>query len=101
MSRREKIEQMLRESPEDVFLNYSHAMELAKAEEVPAARTTFARVRELDPDYVSAYFQEGQMLARAGETQAAREILKQGIDVARRIGDDHALGEMSEFLETL
>lgn len=92
---------MLQEAPEDVFLNYSHAMELAKEDEVKGAREAFARVRELDPGYVSAYFQEGQMLARADETEAAGEIIRQGIDVARRIGDSHAVGEMTEFLETL
>lgn len=92
---------MLAESPDDVFLHYSLAMELRKSGEVEQGREAFAKVREIDPDYVPAYFQEGQLLAEADQRDAAAEILKQGIAVAQRVGDDHALGEMREFLETL
>lgn len=101
MNRREKIEERLRSDPDDIFLNYTYAMELSKEEDLTAARNAFARVRQLDPDYVSAYFQEGQLLGGHGETEAAREILQSGILVARRLGDSHALGEMTEYLESL
>lgn len=101
MNRKEKIEERLRSDPDDVFLNYSYAMELSKEGDVAAASQAFKRVRELDPRYVPAYFQEGQMLASEGEVDSAREILQQGIAVARQVGDSHALGEMTEFLETL
>ena len=101
MSRIEKIEAMLQESPEDLFLNYAYAMELAKEMEVPRAQAAFARVREINADYVPAYFQEGQMLAQDDQIDEARSILQQGITVARNTGDDHALGEMTEYLETL
>jgi tetratricopeptide (TPR) repeat protein len=101
MNRREKIEERLRSDPDDVFLNYTYAMELSKEDELQAAQKAFARVRQLDPDYIPAYFQEGQMLGKHGEVEAAREILKSGIEVARRIGDSHALGEMTEYLESL
>ena len=101
MSRRAKIEAMLEETPEDLFLNYALAMELVKESDVPAARAAFSRVRTLNPDYVAAYFQEGQLLAQTDLLAESRTILQAGIDVAKRIGDDHALGEMSEFLESL
>ena len=101
MSRREKIESLLQESPEDVFLNYALAMELIKESEISMAREVFAKVRKLDPDYVPAYFQEAQALSQADEIDEARVILQIGIEVARRTGDDHALGEMTEFAETL
>ncbi|WP_437227641.1 hypothetical protein SH661x_000479 [Planctomicrobium sp. SH661] len=101
MTRREKIEERLRADPDDVFLNYSYAMELSKSPELEEARRAFQKVRSLDPNYVSAYFQEGQMLSNHGEVEAAKEVLRSGIEVARRIGDSHALGEMSEFLEQL
>jgi len=101
MTRREKIEERLKVDPDDTFLNYSYAMELSKEGETDLARNAFQKVRDLDPNYVSAYFQEGQMLAAQEEPAAAREILLAGIDVARRIGDSHALGEMTEFLNQL
>lgn len=101
MTRREKIEERLQEDPDDVFLNYSYAMELAKTSEVDTARKFFQKVRLLDPQYVAAYFQEGQMLANEGDAAAAREVLSAGIAVARQTGDDHALAEMTDFLDSL
>lgn len=101
MSRREKIESLLQDSPEDVFLNYALAMELIKESEISKAREVFAKVRKLDADYVPAYFQEAQALAQENEIDEARFILEKGIEVARRTGDNHALGEMTDFAETL
>ena len=101
MSKLEKIQAMLAESPDDLFLRYSLAMELRKTGDVDRAREAFAKVREIDPDYVPAYFQEGQLLAEAEQRDAAEKILQQGINVAQRVGDDHALEEMREFLEML
>jgi len=101
MTRREKIEERLRDDPNDLFLNYSYAMELAKVADVAGARQAFQKVRSLDPNYVPAYFQEGQMLAHAEEIENAREILNQGIVIARQVRDDHALAEMTDFLDSL
>ncbi len=100
-TRREKLEARLQEDPHDVFLNYSYAMELAKTGDVPAAGQAFETVLALDSRYVPAYFQQGQMLAGAGLIAEARAILQRGIQVARAVRDDHALGEMTEFLDGL
>lgn len=101
MSRIEKMEQLLSDTPEDVFLNYAYGMELFKESRIQEAITAFAKVRELDSNYVPAYFQQGQMLAQEGRIEEARAILTEGIEVAKKTGDDHALGEMTEYLETL
>jgi len=101
MTRREKIEERLKSSPDDVFLNYTYAMELTKLGAADDAWKVFQRVRQLDPEYVSAYFQEGQLLAGEGKTAEARSVLQAGIQVARSLGDSHALGEMTDFLDGL
>ncbi|MEW4489308.1 hypothetical protein AB1L42_14595 [Thalassoglobus sp. JC818] len=101
MNRLKKIEEMLQDSPDDLFLNYAYAMELAKESEIEEAQRTFAKVRGINPDYVPAYFQEAQMLAAEDQTGEARTLLQNGIEVAKKIGDSHALGEMTEFLENL
>jgi hypothetical protein len=38
---------------------------------------------------------------RLGDDDRAREILRAGIAIARRTGDEHAAGEMTGFLESL
>lgn len=101
MSKRERILGMLGTAPDDVFLNYSLAICLANEGASEEAVARFGRVRALDPQYVPAYFQEGQVLAKLGRTEAARAILQQGMTVARAVGDQHALGEMAGFLDML
>ncbi len=101
MTRREKLQQMLQDSPNDTFLLYGMAMENASSEEWEAALSSFDRVLAVDPDYVAAYFQKGQILARLDRIDDARSVLTDGIDVGRKVGDDHAVGEMTEFLQSL
>jgi len=101
MPRREQIEAMLKDDPDDTFLNYALAKELVSAGDVGAAIAAFDRVLRLDSDYVPAYFQKAQALAGEGETTAARDVLLRGIEVAQRVGDSHAAGEMTAFLDTL
>lgn len=101
ISRRERIESMLAEDPSDRFLRYSLAMELDKEADHEGS---LARLRQLMADetpYVAAFFMCGQQLARLGRAGEARAALREGIDEARRQGDAHAAGEMSEFLASL
>lgn len=100
-TRRQKIEAMLADEPGDQFLRYSLAMELDKDGENEAS---IDRLRELmhdDSPYVPAFFMAGQQLTRLGRIDEARAFLRDGIEQARKQGDAHAAGEMSEFLASL
>jgi predicted RNA polymerase sigma factor len=100
-SRRAKIEAMLADEPNDVFLRYALAVELEKEGQHEAS---LARLAELSRDatpYVPAFFLRGQQLARLGRIDEARAALRDGIDQARVQGNHHAAGEMSEFLASL
>ena len=100
-TRREKIEAMLLEEPNDTFLRYSLAMELAKEEQHDASLAKFRELYTAEPPYIPAYFMAGQQLAKIDRTAEARTVLREGIDAARLAGDGHAAGEMSEFLVSL
>jgi predicted Zn-dependent protease len=100
-SRREQIEEMLAGDPSDPFLWYGLAMEHKGAGDEPAALNTFAELRRRFPEYVAAYQQAGQLLARLGRDDEAREVWREGVAVARRQGDLHAAGEMEGFLASL
>ena len=97
----DKIQDLLREEPDDVFLNYSLAMLQKKEGLDKEALVSFDRCIELDPDYIAAWFHKGMFLAGLGEVDEAKIVLGAGIARARECGDEHALGEMSEFLATL
>jgi predicted Zn-dependent protease len=100
VSRRIKLEEMLAAEPDDPFLNYALALETAK-EDPPSGLRRLADMNERFPDHVPAYFRRGQILAEIGRPDDARQVLTTGIQAARRIGDDHAAGEMRELLESL
>jgi thioredoxin-like negative regulator of GroEL len=101
MSRREKLEALLVDDPDDVFLRYGLALELEKEGDHEAS---LARLRELQsrkPPYVPAFFMAAQQLVRLERIEQARTTLREGIEQARTQGDAHAAGEMSEFLAGL
>lgn len=99
--RRQKIEEMLQVEPDDVFLRYSLAMEMAKVGELPESLALLRELCELVPPYVPAFFRSAQLLADNDEIEAAREFLRIGIETAREQGDLHAAAEMSEMLGDL
>jgi tetratricopeptide (TPR) repeat protein len=100
-SRRERIEAMLADDPQDAFLRYSLGMELDKEERHDESlQLLHALTRDAIP-YVPAFFMAGQQLTRLGRIAEARTVLREGIEEARRQGNGHAAGEMSEFLTGL
>lgn len=101
MSRREKIEAMLADDPGDTFLRYSLAMELDKEGVHDQSLAKFGELTRDDPPYVPAFFMSAQQLARLARVDEARDILRNGITAARSQGDQHAAGEMTEFLASL
>src|SRR6476660_10350331 len=101
MSRRAKSEAMLADDPGDTFLRYSLAMELDKEANHDASLARFAELTRDNPPYVPAFFMAGQQLVRLGRIDEARTILRDGIAAARVQDDQHAAGEMTEFLSTL
>ena len=101
MDRRAKLEALLADSPDDSFLQYALAMQCASDGDDPAAVDRMTALLDRDSHYVPAYFQLAQIVLRQGETDRAKRLLTQGIEMARRAGDDHAEGEMRGLLEQL
>jgi predicted Zn-dependent protease len=101
MTRREKLETMLAESPADSFLRYALALTYASEGNPAEAARHLGELVEQDPQYVPAYLQLGQLHAGLGQADQAKPVLARGIEAARRAGDAHAEGEMRGFLEQL
>lgn len=101
MSRRAQIEAMLKDSPEDTFLQYALAMELRSASLHEESLKLFGDLMAAQPPHVPAFFMAGQQLAGLDRIDEARQILKDGIKQANLQGNTHASGEMTEFLMSL
>lgn len=92
---------MLAEDTGDTFLRYSLAMEQEKVGQHDASDAGLRKLMQDDPPYISAFFMAAQHLAKRGLVDEARTILRDGIEQARQQGNQHAAGEMSEFLAAL
>jgi Tfp pilus assembly protein PilF len=100
-SRREMIEGMLAETPNDPELRYMLAMEYMSAGDDAGAVRCFQDLIQVAPNYPPAYHQAGRALQRLNRIAEARALLSQGIPIAHQQGDSHAAGEMTELLEAL
>jgi Tfp pilus assembly protein PilF len=100
-TRRQRLEEMLADDPTDTFCRYGLAMDYAGAGEDETAAKVFAELIRVAPEYVPAYLQAGQVLARLGRDDEARAVYRAGAAVAQRVGDAHAAGELQGFLEML
>lgn len=99
--RRQKIESMLQDDPDDIFLRYALAMELRNAAEWEQCQTCLTALTKLDTPYVPAFFMLGKVHAECQQFAEARSALRAGIEQARAQSDFHAAAEMSEFLGEL
>ena len=100
-TRRQMLEEFVAAKPNDAFARYGLAMECSNSGDASAADEQFKTLFVAHPDYVAAYFQYGQYLAKTGRTEEARSALTAGIATAQRTGDDHARAEMEAALADL
>ena len=97
-TRRAMLEEFVASHPNDGFARYGLAMECASQGDTTAAVENYEKLLASHPEYVSGYFQYGQLLARLSRSDDARRILTKGIETARRTGDQHAASEMETAL---
>jgi len=98
MSRREKLEEMLAESPADQFLRYGLANELKKEGEFEQSVVLYRGLMADAPPHIASFLMAAQVLESLERIDDAREVLRIGIEEARRQDELHAAGEMGELL---
>jgi thioredoxin-like negative regulator of GroEL len=96
------LEQSLAEDPADPFLRYGLAVQCLNEGDLEQGRQgLLSLIADRGDDQVAAYQQLGQSYAQTGENEAAREILRRGIEKARVAGDWHAAAEMEQAISML
>ena len=96
-----ELEQMVSKFPDKPFPRYGLAMEYKKAGRFDEAVTHFKEAMKLDPNYVAAFMHCGLALRDAGRMDEAKQTLRQGLEVAGRIGNGHAASEITAFLQEI
>jgi Tfp pilus assembly protein PilF len=87
--------------PDNAFARYGLAMEYLSQNNPEVALTEFAVCIQHNPDYVPAYQMSAQTLIKLGRREDAIVRLKEGIIVASRTNNQHALSEMEAMLDDL
>jgi tetratricopeptide (TPR) repeat protein len=90
---------MLEQDPRNGFARYGLAMEHVNRGEYDDAMQEFDALLTADPDYVAAYYHAGRALEKLDRIDDARTMYENGIAVARRKGDQHALSELQAALD--
>ncbi len=95
-----QLHRLFEADPNDPFLTYGIALEHAKAGEPDDAITWLDKTLSIDGKYCYAFFQKAKMLDQKGDTDAARQVLTEGIATAQQAGDAHAADEMRELMQS-
>jgi tetratricopeptide (TPR) repeat protein len=100
-TRLEKLEAMLKAEPDDAFLRYGLAGEYDNEGRTDEAIGLYRGLMQDQPPHVPSFFRCAQLFVREDRISEARALLRDGIEAARREGNAHAAGEMSELLASL
>ena len=95
------LEEFVAANPNDAFGRYGLALECANAGDSAGALEHFRLLLAAHPEYVPGYFHFGQLLSKSNEHDAAKKTFAEGVAVARKAGDTHALSELQAALDEL
>lgn len=89
------LKKYLLDTPNDVFLNFALGKEFEKNGDDNSAMVQFELVRELDVNYVGNYYHLGKCLERLHQENEANEVYIKGMEIARKLKDDHSYNELA------
>jgi Tfp pilus assembly protein PilF len=97
----EKLQQFLKTSPNDCFLNHALALEYVKAGNEESAQQHFRINLINDPNYVATYYHLGKLLQRIGQVTEAITVYELGMNIAKTVKDMHSYNELQAAHEDL
>jgi len=93
--------ELLKKTPDDSFLSYGAALEYISTGNYEEGEKYLSSLIKKDPNYVPAYMQLAMVYENLNLIDKAKNIYKEGIEIARKNNDSHAAEEMEEFLNEL
>jgi tetratricopeptide (TPR) repeat protein len=93
--------EMLKETPEDAFLNYGIALEYQSRNDDENALVYFLRLKTKNTKYLPLYYQLGKLYERQNLMAAAIGTYAEGVGIAREQKDMHTLSELQNALDEL
>ena len=100
-NRLHQLKTMLEDDPKDSFLLFAVAKEYEKLGDLEHALDTFIKLKDLDAEYVGLYYHLGQLYQELDENDKAMEVYNEGIQIAKKQSDFHALSELNNVKTNL
>lgn len=94
INRLERLHEFLENEPNDAFLKYALATEYLRLNNQEKALWFYLDLVNKHADYVGTYYHLGKLYELMGKQQDALNIYENGIAVAKKIKDQHALNEL-------
>ncbi len=101
MNRIGKLEEFLQTNTGDSFLQHALALEYIKVGDDLKALDLFESILDREPGYIGSYYHLAKLQERLGETDKAVQVYKRGMEEAKKVGDNHAYGELRGAYEEL
>lgn len=95
------LEKVTSEGSKDPFAWYGLAMEYGNLGRTDESLQTFGKLRALDETYVAMYLMCGNFLLKAGRAAEGKAWIEDGIAMAQKTGNSHALSELQDALAGL
>ena len=90
----DRLQNFLKNNPEDPFLQYALAMEYIKMEEDDNALNIFKVLTEQHPDYIGTYYHFGKLLEKLNKKEEASDIYQLGMRIAKDQKEMHTFQEL-------
>ena len=85
----------LKNSPGDAFILFAIAKEHEGLGNQEEALKHYLELTEKQPDYVGTYYHLGKLYEKQGAFEKAFSTYKTGMQVAKKMGDQHILSELA------
>ncbi|KHJ36912.1 putative enzyme of heme biosynthesis [Pedobacter glucosidilyticus] len=94
INRLERLLEFFNNEPNDPFLKYALATEYVRLSNEDLALKFYLDLVKNHEDYVGTYYHLGKLYEGLNQKEEALKIYEKGIQVARKIKDQHALNEL-------
>ena len=90
-----QLTELLKESPNEPFILFAIAKEYEKQADHKEALAYYLRLQAADPNYVGLYYHLGKLYEKLEQLTEAFQTYTTGMEIARKLGDQHALSELA------
>ncbi len=94
INRLERLLEFFKNEPNDPFLKYALATEYLRLNNTEEALRYYLDLVDKHTDYIGTYYHLGKLYEQLGQQDDALKTYEQGIEIGKRIKDQHALSEL-------